>query len=205
MNETNHQQSWGHTIFQGFVQLLSIPMVLVCILALYELSGPPERSIWVAAQERLAEGEKVATETTAPTEAWKEQMFQLAVGEIERVNNAYQALWQANSQIMVLAYQMEDKVLQSQIEMLKSSYGATQFNANVADVGCAVGSLIGDLTLQSGCAYAQEQRIKMGREIKEISEQHRSNIPSHIFNTLPSPQDLKIDDQRLRDLMEGIK
>lgn len=199
------QPHWGRTVFNGAVQLLSIPMVFGCLLLTYEITSPPEQSIWVAVQERLGEGEKAGIEATAPTEAWKEQMLQLAVAEIERVNNAYQALWQANSQIMVIAYQMEDKVLQSQIELIKGTYGATQFNANVADMGCAVGSLLGDPSLKAGCDYAEQQRIKMAREIKEITQAHRSTIPQSIIENLPKPEDLKIDTQRLRELMKGVQ
>lgn len=206
MNQSDiqHREHWGSLVFKGFVQLLSIPMVLGGIIVIYELCVDPSDSIWVKIQERIAEGEKVSIETSGATEAWKEQLFQVAVAEIERVNVAYQALWQANSQVMVIAYQMEDKVLQSQIELIKDSYGATKFNTNMADIGCAVGGLIGDPTLRSGCDYAQNQRVKMAREIQHITEQHRSNIPQSIIDSLPNPDDLKVDTQRLRDLMEGI-
>ncbi len=205
MTTQSEKQSWGQTLFLGLVQLLSVPMVLGGILVIYELTAPEDRSIWVAIQERLAQGVVKEIEVAAPSEAWKEQLFQVAAAEIERVNQAYQSLWQANSQIMVIAYQMEDKVLQSQIKAIEESYGAAKFTANMGELGCALGGILGDYTLQSGCGYAQNQREKMAQEIKDITERNRSNIPKNIINGLPKPEDLKIDKQRLEDLMKGFQ
>ncbi len=208
MNEQNqtagHTASWGKVIFKGFIQLLSIPVVLAALVVIYEISVSDERSLWVKINERLGEGQKAVIEAAAPTEAWKEQMFQQAVAEIERVNIAYQNLWQANSQIMVIAYQMEDKVLQSQMDVIKDTYGAAKFNTNIADLGCAVNAFIPDPTLKQACRYAQEQRTKMARDLKNLAEQHRSLIPKDILQGLPKPEDLELSEQRLRDLLGGI-
>jgi hypothetical protein len=202
--QPSNKSRWFELFFKGLVQLLSIPMVLACLVIIYELSVEPENSLWVKVQERLAVGEKVTIETKAATEAWKEQLFQLSVAEIERVNIAYQNLWQANSQIMVIAYQMDDKVLQSQIELVKSTYTMDSVGVNIGSAACLVGSFLGDPTLKSGCDFAEEQRVKMARDIQQITQQHRTSIPDDIFSSLPSPDDMKVDKQKLRKLMEGI-
>ena len=196
--------SWGKMLFDGFLKLLTIPVFLLALVVLYELNVDAERSLYVAYQNRLGEGDEAKIEVIAPPEAWREQVLQIAVAEIERRTLAYQSLWQANTQILELAYRMDDRVLQEQLNAVKGTYAGTTFNTNVADISCGIGSVLGDPNLQQGCNYAKNQRNKMAQELKSVAENHRSSIPKDILNGLPKPEDLGLDEQTLRSIIEEI-
>ncbi|MBL4905809.1 MAG: hypothetical protein JKX94_00020 [Sneathiella sp.] len=200
--QINH--GWAKTFLIGLLQILSLPVVLGGMVLIYELSVPPERSLYNAVMKIKATGDATEIKTVAPDTAKMEQLMQLAVGEIERVNNAYAMYYQAIGQIMPIVYAMEDKVLVAQIETIKDSYGVTKFSANMGDLTSLAGLLLGDPTLAAGSKYARDQREKMAREIKEITQDHRSSIPQDLIRDLPKPNDLQLRGLEFKRLAEEI-
>jgi hypothetical protein len=203
-NETTQDNGKAGSILLELTKLISLPILLGVIVLIYELNVEPERSLYNAVMRIVGTGEATHIRTTANDQAKMEQLMQLAVAEVERSNNAYAMYYQAMSQVIPYVYTMEDKLLTTQLETLKDSYGVTKFTANMGELSSAIGMLIGDPILASGDRYARVQREKMAREIKEIAQSQRSSIPQDLIRDLPKPSDLNMRTLEFKRLAEEI-
>jgi len=203
-SNTNNSSGWGKPFLLGIMQILSLPMVLGIILVVYELNVPPERSIYNAIMRVAATGEATHIKTLANDQAKLEQLMALAVAEVERGNNAYAMYYQAIGQVMPILYTMESDLLKSQLATVQDSFGVTKFTANMGDLTSLVGMVLGDKQLQAAGSYSRQQRESMARQLKEITQNHRSTIPKDLIRDLPTPADWKLKTLEFKLLAEEI-
>lgn len=115
-----------------------------------------------------------------------------ASAAVQRMSEAYNALWQRGQMLAQAATQMETVILQHQQQAVTNGQGAMAFGANIADLACLLGRLPSDdrhtqRTLQSACGAGAEMRRGMANELAAIGRNGSSIIPRDIFRDLPDP------------------
>ena len=200
-------QSGG--VWKGIFLGTSLPFLLVIILFLFEVFAPKESSLIAHTIERLGYsqglGEAERLKMVAEHQAKMEELMQLAVAEVERGNQAYGSYYQAMQQVIPLAYQMEDKVLAAQIDAIRASYAGKTTGTSIADFIGMLGTAMGDPYMASLSNQGDNTREDMVRQIKELTENHRSQIPINIINNLPKPEVLDLRALEFKRLAEVIK
>lgn len=176
---------------------------LVFGVVAWELATPAPMSILGGVGDAL--GQMDASEHRAKQSAMADYEHDLAtaVGEVERISGAYQAMYQAYGQVVGQAYQMESGVLSRQMQTMRETQHLDVIGSNVASAACQAGQLLGDPQLATACDAESRMRENLMRDYADMGE-YRTDIPDRMMRAFPHPDTLVSEDmQRVRARVRG--
>jgi len=192
-----HNEQYQPAPKSGLFNILgALPAIVVIggAVLLYEAFAPPSMSLIVGLAEKVALFEVTHTKAVQETNAKYEETMQIANKRAEWIGKNYDALYQIAQQSVQVSLAMEQRLFELQANTLDGTYGVDKFATNVTSGACALGKMLNDPLLLSGCAEAKRLRNSMTQEQKEILERNRSNIPAQALKNLPTPADLGLQD-----------
>jgi len=208
MSNENQNQSKGNGMAIGILLGTFLPILLIGLIIIHELSVKPEntimRKLLTNAGTSTGEMEKRHIEKSVRAEAFQEWLLNWAKAQEDRQTIAVAAYHEMQKNALNTAMEMDRHALATQAELLKDSMSGKKAMANLSDMACSAGKAFGIYELTAGCEYSKSTRDDMTKEIRDRLVSNRTQLFAQMIKDMPTPEEFGIKKVDIDAIIEAF-